>query len=243
VPEPTAAEVDVRIDGADAEDADASARAQRGAALEPLLPDLIRAAKRLLGDEHNLLLDGVRKAGTRVDPLRLLPDPEEHRDAWAHVLRASVDRAYTSGAAALGQTRRTIRVAPARLVNELAGLVVAPVRERLGATIGAVAAEGPYESTAELHRILGAAVSARYREWRSQELETRLSDVLHASYTHGAYDAAPTGARLRWVPSEPGQCPDCDDNALEPTIKGKAFPTGQAYPPAHPGCRCLVVVA
>jgi len=41
--------------------------------------------------------------------------------------------------------------------------------------------------------------------------------------------------------AEVGRCPDADDNALEPTVKGQRFPTGQAYPPAHPGCRCLVV--
>ena len=48
---------------------------------------------------------------------------------------------------------------------------------------------------------------------------------------------------LQWVPADPGRCPDCDDNALEPTLKGKAFPTGQPHPPAHPGCRCIVVPA
>jgi hypothetical protein len=26
-------------------------------------------------------------------------------------------------------------------------------------------------------------------------------------------------------------------------VKGKEFPTGQAYPPAHPGCRCLLAPA
>jgi hypothetical protein len=65
--------------------------------------------------------------------------------------------------------------------------------------------------------------------------------VLAAAYARGAYDGSPPAAMLRWIPADPGQCPDCDDNALEPTLKGKAFPTGQPHPPAHPGCRCLVV--
>ena len=60
-----------------------------------------------------------------------------------------------------------------------------------------------------------------------------------AAYARGVYDAAPDGARLRWVPAGSGKCPDCDDNALEPTVKGSDFPTGQPHPPAHPGCRCL----
>ena len=69
----------------------------------------------------------------------------------------------------------------------------------------------------------------------------RIGDLLAAAYARGAFDATPSGAVLRWVPAEVGQCPDADDNALEPTVKGQAFPTGQPYPPAHPGCRCLVV--
>jgi len=36
--------------------------------------------------------------------------------------------------------------------------------------------------------------------------------------------------------------PDADDNALEPTRRGQSFPTGQPFPPAHPGCRCLLAV-
>ena len=47
--------------------------------------------------------------------------------------------------------------------------------------------------------------------------------------------------KLRWLPVQTGHCPDCDDNALEPTTKGEKFPTGQAHPPAHPGCRCFLV--
>jgi hypothetical protein len=26
-------------------------------------------------------------------------------------------------------------------------------------------------------------------------------------------------------------------------VKGETFPTGQAHPPAHPGCRCLLAPA
>jgi hypothetical protein len=47
---------------------------------------------------------------------------------------------------------------------------------------------------------------------------------------------------LRWVPAEVGRCPDCDDNALEPTARNEPFPTGQQFPPAHPGCRCFLAV-
>jgi hypothetical protein len=67
--------------------------------------------------------------------------------------------------------------------------------------------------------------------------------MLASAWTRGVYDAVPEQAVLWWVPFEEGSCPDCDDNALEPTVKGKQFPTGQALPPAHPGCRCLLAPA
>jgi hypothetical protein len=109
------------------------------------------------------------------------------------------------------------------------------------ATVDAVVSEGPYESKLELQRALATAIAARYREWRTRDLEPHLGDLLAFAYARGAYDAAPSGARLRWVPAELGQCPDADDNALEPTVKGQPFPTGQSCPPAHPGCRCVAI--
>jgi hypothetical protein len=57
------------------------------------------------------------------------------------------------------------------------------------------------------------------------------------------YDGAAAGTVLHWIPIAVGRCADCDDNALEPTVKGAAFPTGQVHPPAHPGCRCLLAPA
>jgi hypothetical protein len=70
-----------------------------------------------------------------------------------------------------------------------------------------------------------------------------VEDVLTAAWSRGVFDAVPDGTRLQWVPNEEGRCADCDDNALEPTVKGENFPTGQVHPPAHPGCRCILAVA
>jgi len=215
-------------------------RTRRDAQLEPLLDDLVRAAKRLLQDEQNVLLDAARRARARVEPERLLPEPAHHREAWAAVLTPAVDAAYGGGRSAGSHTRKSAS-APERIVSELSASLIAPLRERLTATLGTVIAQGPYESPAELHRELASAVSARYREWRASELETRLGDALAAAYTRGSYDGAPSGAQLRWVSDPVKGCPDCEDNSLEPTVKGQHFPTGQPHPPAHPGCRCLVI--
>lgn len=68
-----------------------------------------------------------------------------------------------------------------------------------------------------------------------------VGDALAAAWALGVYDATPPGRTLQWIPMVEGNCPDCDDNALEPTVRGRQFPTGQPFPPAHPGCRCLLV--
>ena len=224
------------------EDPDTVARRRRSAVLDPLVPDVVRASKRLLQDEQNTLLDAVRRARGRPEPGRLLPDLEHQRDAWVELLGPGVDGAYLGGRAAVGKTGR-VTSAPSRVVAELVGLIVRPLREHLTLTIESIVADGPYESPAELQRVAGSAIGARYREWRSADLETRVVDVLSAAYSRGSYDGAGPATPLRWVPDEPGRCPDCDDNSLEPTAKGGVFPTGQTHPPAHPGCRCLVVLA
>jgi hypothetical protein len=219
---------------------DDATRRRRDEVLAPLTVPLLRASKRLLQDESNDILDAIRRSRGRVEASRLLPDMENQHAAWSAVLAPTIDEAYTVGRALTGRGRRPTSV-PRRLVAELAAGLITPLRERLTAGIDAVLAEGPHESVSELHAALGPAISARYREWRAHDLENLLGDLLAVAYARGAYDATPSGATLRWVPAEVGRCPDADDNALEPTVKGQRFPTGQAYPPAHPGCRCLVV--
>jgi hypothetical protein len=64
----------------------------------------------------------------------------------------------------------------------------------------------------------------------------------HTALCRGLFAASPDGIAFRWVVDDDGPCPDCDDNALAgPVPKGRAFPTGQPHPPAHIGCRCLVL--
>jgi hypothetical protein len=89
---------------------------------------------------------------------------------------------------------------------------------------------------------LGEALSAVYRQWRVQELEPLARHHAMIAFTRGAYATYPDGMALRWVVDDEGPCPDCDDNELAGAVtKGDGYPTGQAHPPAHPGCRCLLV--
>ena len=78
---------------------------------------------------------------------------------------------------------------------------------------------------------------------RPQRLEDVAGDWVTAAFGRGAVASVAPGTGLRWVVDDHGgPCPDCDDNALaRPTAAGDPFPTGQVHPPAHVGCRCLLV--
>ncbi|TMK60567.1 MAG: DivIVA domain-containing protein [Actinobacteria bacterium] len=220
---------------------DQSLRDARDSAVTGAFDVALRAVKRLVQDEQNDVLDRVRRARGRLDSDRVLPPLADQVAAWSGVLRAPFKDVYAAGGRAVAPERRPHPPA-AKVVDPLVrDVLVQPLRDRLTAALEGVAAEGPYDGANELHRAAGNALSARYREFRSGELETLLGDVLSAAFARGSYDGAAAGSSLRWIPAEVQQCPDADDNALEPTPKGKNFPTGQPYPPAHPGCRCLVV--
>ena len=201
----------------------------RARELDPVLGPLLKRAKRLAQDDQNALLDAVRRHKGRPSAAQVLPDLDELLDSWAEMLSDAVQRAYAAGGEAAGGAVGT----PDRaLVREAADAVVSPLRLRVTVAIDS----GDAGDAGGLVERIGA----RYREWKNQSLERSLAEVLALAWSRGVYDAVPDGAVLWWIPFEEGRCSDCDDNALEPTVKGKEFPTGQSFPPAHPGCRCLL---
>jgi hypothetical protein len=209
-------------------------RTRRSKGLDPLLPTLVKRAKRRAQDDQNGLLDSVRRHKGRPTSQQVLGEAEAARDTWAEVMRETLDRSYAAGRTATGAGPSSDG-APADLVADLADTVALPLRERLVVAIDS-GVEGDAGGLVE-------RIGARYREWKNQSLEATLGEALATAWNRGVYDAAPDDAVLWWVPLVTGRCSDCDDNALEPTVKGKQFPTGQALPPAHPGCKCLLVPA
>ena len=242
-PEPAAAVAEAperaRPEAPDEEDVDDEndlLLSRRDELLTPLHADLVRRCKRALQDEQNELLDRLRRQKGRSTAEELLIPLSAQVTDWAEALEPAVDAAYGAGHGSHDGGGTT--AAPRRLVSGLAELLVSPLRERLLSTLDEVPIDDPERVTEMTSR-----VGARYREWRSQELDFQVGDLLATAYTRGVYDGAPEGALLRWVPAAATRCPDCDDNALEPTPRGAPFPTGQPFPPAHPGCRCLLAIA
>jgi hypothetical protein len=205
---------------------------KRNRSVDPLLSSVVKRAKRTAQDDQNALLDAVRRFKGRPHAEQVLPTADASLEKWTSVVRDAIDRAYSAGRTATGGPAEP---APAELTRESVIALVEPIRDRLATAIDA----GDGGDTGGLVERIGA----RYREWKNQALEPTLHELLGAAWARGVYDAVPDGATLWWVPAEEGQCADCDDNALEPTVKGKSFPTGQSFPPAHPGCRCLLAPA
>ena len=92
---------------------------------------------------------------------------------------------------------------------------------------------------------LADRIRACYREWRSQRLADVVADAVLAAFSEGLFDALPADGGLRWLVDQgDSPCSDCGDNALAGSVaKGSEFPTGHVVPPAHVGCRCIVLPA
>lgn len=203
----------------------------RDAALSAARSTLARKVKRVLQDQQNHLLDAVRAVKASSPDLL---DPEV--DLIAALAAASVDP--LRDAANAGRTYATDHgvsgggsisdVVLMRIADSLAAAVIMPLRRRLESVL---ATEDP-----------SAEVGAAYREWRGSRLDRAVGDAALEAFS-AAVVAQSQQTSVRWVVAgAPSPCPDCADNGLAGALEaGAGFPTGQAHPPAHPGCRCAVV--
>ena len=154
--------------------------------------------------------------------------------AWADVLRRRVDDAYGAGRA--GGRRRT----PATPSDALLA------RSGRDHRVPAARAHRRRDRRRRRQATPAGSSSASARgtaSGRTSRSSARSATCWRRRGRAASTTRSPDGAVLRWIPLVEGRCADCDDNALEPTVKGRAFPTGQAHPPAHPGCRCLLAPA
>jgi len=201
---------------------------------------LARKLKRALQDEQNSILDRLRNLKGSPTPANVLPSAEEQPDRFVEAGRPLLQEAARAGAQLAATLYGDEASEPGPelgrvddLAEELGRTIAEPLHQRLE-----LAFSSSDEDVAELAEVLGAA----YREWKTQRIEAAARDQVAAAFSRGAYLAFPEGALLHWVvdPSE-GPCPDCEDNELAGAQpKGEAWPTGQLYPPAHPGCRCAL---
>ena len=216
--------------------ADETALQRRDEVLEPLSAQLVRKLKRALQDEQNEVLDRLRTARGKAQPDVVLLSVVDQARRYRDVAEPLLARAAQAGVRSVTGADGRVALPVDDLAVDLASDLVGPLRDRLERALTAA----PDDDEAVV-----ASLGAGYRQWKSERIEPVSRQHLAAAFTLGAYRASPDDASLRWlVDDDEGACPDCDDNALAgPTPKGAKFPTGQTYPPAHAGCRCLLIPA
>jgi hypothetical protein len=201
-----------------------------------------RRLKRVLTDHENTVRDAVRRHRKGSLPVEVVGDAGELRRTVAAALSAEVTKVVAAGAAFHddpdhGEPVDAAAVA-AGVLDTSAAAVVDPLHGKLTA---AVEGHGSSDSVDELD----AALRSMFREWRNDRVPELAGDVVTAAFNEGIVRAARSGAEHRWVIDDGGvPNPDAEDNRLAGAVaSGEEFPTGDVRPPAHPGCRCLLVPA
>ena len=220
---------------------------RRDEMIAPIVTRLSRRLKRTLQDDQNDLLDGLRSAQFRWTPDVLPPEPEHH-DAYATAVLPYLEEASQAGREFVGsgtadEGSGSLPPDVLALANELAAHVADPLRRRLE---DAGRLEGADEGTVAEH------VGSAFREWKGERVERLAGDFVIKAFSAGSISEATGGGGadptpVEWLAvADPGKdpCADCEDNALAgPQAAGEPFPTGHRSPPAHPGCRCLLLPA
>jgi len=210
--------------------------------------DLARRLKRALQDDQNELLDRLRSGGRPVVAGTLLSPLDDSEQRYAALATPFLTRAAVEGAelaARLGGTDVGDESPPdpldgrpelGALASSLAGEVLSPLRRRL-ADLLAELGDDELDAVAD-------AIGSVFREAKARRIESAARDQVGAAFAFGTWAAVSPGARVRWVAAEDDRCADCEDNTLAGDVgAGEVFPTGQLHPPAHSGCRCLLVPA
>jgi hypothetical protein len=232
--EPTAETLDEIEAEAAVSDEDEAVLQRRDQLLHKIDGALVRKLKRALQDDQNETLDRLRTNRGPAKASDVLSAEAEHAARFRDIAAAVLDDAARAGATFAGGD---VVAGVGDHADEVALEIVVALRERLTRNIEEGAAAGD-----DVNGVIDR-VGTTYRECKLQRIEPVARHAVATVFARNAYASAPDGARLRWVVDDDGgPCPDCDDDALAgPTEKGTAFPTGQLHPPAHPGCRCVVV--
>lgn len=244
VPTPASAAGDEPGDGQTRSGDDEALLERREAALGEIELILTRKLKRALQDEQNDLLDRLRNSRGEPEAVALLGSAASHRQRYVDAALPQLELAARAGsrfAISVITEAGRVAVAPKRpakveeLADELAALLSDQIRRRVEQALEA----DHSDDQSALIEALGAA----YRETKTQRVERTAGDQVTAAFSKGIWETAGDRVVLRWVVEDiEGPCSDCDDNALAGALsRHEGFPTGQAHPPAHTGCRCLVV--
>ncbi len=217
--------------------------AKRDELLAPVVTDLSRRLKRALQDDQNDLLDRIRSS--KAWEPGLLGEVRAHEARFAESAADQLRKAASSAGAyleACGVPGGAVERGDSPRLDldgqsvELARSIVSVLRRRIEQEAGRLAPDDD---------AIVEKVGSAYREWKGARIERLAEDSVVAAFSTGLLWRIPDSASIAWrVDPSTDACPDCADNALAGSLpRGEQFPTGHPHPPAHPGCRCLIVPA
>ena len=223
---------------------------RRDELVEAPLAELVHVLKRALRVEQNELLHRLREAprGTEPSTLSSLSDEAQRLAAAAVPALAAVWREGARFArermSANGQSTgpdpsddAASRAAAETVATELGTEIATAIATHLVRSF-----RGGDGEVASLQHAVGAA----YRDWKAERIEDTASDYATDAFALGTLEVVRVArVPVSWLVDDgASRCSDCDDNELAGLVEpGATFPTGQLHPPAHGGCRCILVPA
>lgn len=223
-----------------------SALDRRDDLLVPVEKAMTRTLKRLVSDEQNEVLDRLRRLRRGRPELDTLLPGDTEVATFTAALDDEFVVAATAGVRFWDSESGDDGGHPAERLDHdvLAGGLEVRVEELLGLRRAHLQRALDHAESAGIDLAeLGDHIRAAYREWRTQSVPQLAGDLATAGFALGEQAAAGPGTPWCWEPDHGGlPCSDAEDNALAGALEcGAAFPTGDLVPPAHPGCRCILV--
>lgn len=252
---PEATVIDLNPPGAetddDSADADESSEVSAEQSLLDRRDDLLakfekgvaRRLKRVLTDQENELLDRVRRDRKARGADDLLPAGSDTFALLAEAARADLTHAVEAGSKFLstegsdpdpGFDGSVVAAEISAFIDEW---IQTPMRARLERVI----AETDDRSHDRLELV--DQLRSTYREWRNDRVPGFSGDLATLAFNRGILASAAPTASMCWFVDHGGlPCSDAEDNRLAGAVGvGEHYPTGNLCPPAHPGCRCLLM--
>lgn len=215
--------------------------------LVPVERQILRSLRRLASDEQNEVLDRLRRhkrGRPGVDDV--IPGSDQMLEGFSSGILedwgAAIEAGFTFWGRVGGRSTSPAFQVPAdtrdRLKAALGGFISVHRAHLERAVAQADEAGSDIEGLAQ-------SIKSVYRDWRQSALAEIASDLAIGGFSHGERSAAGPGTPWMWVVDNGGiPCADGEDNALAGAVlSDEAFPTGDFTPPAHTGCRCILVPA
>jgi len=223
---------------------------RRDELVEAPLAELVHVLKRALRVEQNELLHRLREAprGTEPSTLSSLSDEAQRlavaavpalAAVWREGARFARERMSSNGESTGPDPSddAASRAAAETVATELGTEIATAIATHLVRSFR----DGEGEVASLQH-----AVGAAYRDWKAERIEDTASDYATDAFALGTLEVVRVArVPVSWLVDDgASRCSDCDDNELAGLVEaGATFPTGQLHPPAHGGCRCILVPA